>query len=129
MRKGAFDYLPHVVVCQCIKNVLAYLAICDKVALTKYFQLVRYSRFCHSEKGGDVTDAHRLSVYSKEYADSRGVTENLKKVGELVERTLLGHLSPSLLDKLGVRFLALTARNIIFVMLHTAPFVHERINS
>ena len=121
MLECLFDNISHVVVGKGVKNILARFSVSDKVALAKHFQLMRNGRFRHSEKLGNIANAHRLAVYGEEYAHSRGITEYLEKVGKVVERFFIRHQGSLFFYNLGMQLLALTGWRIFFV--HSfAPF-------
>ena len=93
MIKSLFYDVLDVVVGEGIKHVLTRFSISDKLRLTKNLQLMRNSRLRHTEYLGNVAYAYLSSVYYEKYRHSGGVTENLEKVGKLVERTHIGHLA------------------------------------
>ena len=115
------------VILKTVKDVFTRLAIFNKVALAKHLKLMGNGRLGHTQKTGNITHAHRLTVYGKKYAGSCGITEDLEEVRKVVESFLVGHLCPLLFDQLAMYLLALAGGGILNAMLHFITSIVERL--
>ena len=84
MLKCFLDYISYVIIRQRIYDVLPSLLISHKVALPQYLQLMRDGGFRHTEKMGDIANAHWLLINGEENVYSRGITEHLEKIRQIV---------------------------------------------
>lgn len=124
MFKSLLYNIPYVIVGKAVKNVLTRLTIGDKIALAEDLKLMRNGRFRHSQKVGNIANAHRLAVNGKKNADSGRITEDLEEIRQIVKRSFVGHLSPSPFNYIAVYLLTFTGRKSMLVMLHLmAPLV------
>ena len=90
MIESLLDNIPDVIVGKLVENVFTNLTVFNESVLSQYLELMRYRGLSHTESNSNIANAHWRTVYNKKYAESRRVTENLEKVGEIIKLRCLG---------------------------------------
>ena len=93
------DDTSDVIVGKKIIDGFSFSAVCDKVIVLEYLELVRYGRLSHAEKLCNGTDAQFTLKKSVEYSHSRRVPENFEKVCQVAEMFLVRNVTAYLIHK------------------------------
>ena len=123
MEKGGFDNIANVVVCKAVDNVFALLTVGYKVCLAQGLYLVGNGGAGHSQKVGNVANAHWTLIDGEKDAHSCGIAENFEKVRKVVEGFCVGHFPARDLYKLVMYFLTFAGGNACFALCHFGSFL------